>query len=120
MSSFAADTQERSLATVTYLMSLAKMSRTPFSLVDEINQGMDQRAERNVHNQMVEVTCSNATGQYFLITPKLLTGLDYHPNMRILVVKNGTWIPDTEDKKQTWKISDCLQKYRAAHSSIMA
>lgn len=29
---------ERSLATVTYLMSLSEMSRTPFSLVDEINQ----------------------------------------------------------------------------------
>lgn len=30
--------QERSLATVTYLMSLSEMARTPFSLVDEINQ----------------------------------------------------------------------------------
>ncbi len=46
--------QERSLATVTYLMSLSEMARTPFSLVDEINQGMDQKAERAVHNQLVD------------------------------------------------------------------
>lgn len=55
--------KERSLATVTYLMSLASMSRTPFSLVDEINQGMDQRAERGVHNQLVGVTCDQDAGQ---------------------------------------------------------
>jgi chromosome segregation ATPase len=44
-------------------MSLTEMARTPFSLVDEINQGMDQRAERNVHNQLVQVTCSEHAGQ---------------------------------------------------------
>lgn len=33
-----ADGQERALATVTYIMSLSEMARTPFSLVDEINQ----------------------------------------------------------------------------------
>ena len=54
-------------------------------------QGMDQRAERNVHNQLVEVTCATDAGQYFLITPKLLTGLRYHKNMKVLIVNNGTW-----------------------------
>ena len=44
-------------------MSLTEMARTPFSLVDEINQGMDQRAERNVHNQLVQVTCAENAGQ---------------------------------------------------------
>jgi len=52
---------------------------------------MDQRAERNVHNQLVEVTCATDAGQYFLITPKLLTGLRYHKNMKVLIVNNGTW-----------------------------
>ncbi|GMK53640.1 hypothetical protein CspeluHIS016_0102260 [Cutaneotrichosporon spelunceum] len=87
---------ERSLATVTYLMSLSEMARTPFSLVDEINQGMDARAERSVHNQMVKVTCAGGdnVGQYFLITPKLLTDLDYHENMRVLTVSNGSYLPD--------------------------
>ncbi|BEJ13844.1 hypothetical protein CspHIS471_0310180 [Cutaneotrichosporon sp. HIS471] len=90
---------ERSLATVTYLMSLSEMARTPFSLVDEINQGMDARAERSVHNQMVKVTCTGGdnTGQYFLITPKLLTDLDYHENMRVLTVSNGSYLPDSAD-----------------------
>ncbi|CAK9780717.1 unnamed protein product [Cutaneotrichosporon oleaginosum] len=88
---------ERSLATVTYLMSLSEMARTPFSLVDEINQGMDARAERSVHNQMVQVTCAGGdnAGQYFLITPKLLTDLEYHENMRVLVVSNGSYLPDS-------------------------
>ncbi len=58
--------QERSLATISYLMSLTGMARVPFSLVDEINQGMDQRAERNVHNQLVDVTCASDAGQWVL------------------------------------------------------
>ena len=29
-------------------------------------------------------------GRYFLITPKLLTNLEYHPRMRVLNVVNGT------------------------------
>ncbi len=59
-------------------MALTEEARAPFSLVDEINQGMDQRAERAVHNSMVEVTCKEDSTQYFLITPKLLADLNYH------------------------------------------
>ena len=46
-----------------YLLSLTELARVPFSLVDEINQGMDPRAERAVHNQLVEVTCHAEAGQ---------------------------------------------------------
>lgn len=107
---------ERSLATVTYLMSLTEMARTPFSLVDEINQGMDKRAERRVHNQMVQVTCSENAGQYFLITPKLLEGLHYNDRMRILQVNNGVRLPDSADKtKRFGRLKACLEKYRVAH-----
>ena len=70
-------------------MSLTEMARVPFSLVDEINQGMDGRAERHVHNRLVKVTCDPEAGQYFLITPKLLTNLEYHPRMTVLNVFNG-------------------------------
>ncbi|PLW22445.1 hypothetical protein PCASD_07790 [Puccinia coronata f. sp. avenae] len=84
---------ERSLATIMYLMSLTELSKSPFSLVDEINQGMDRRAERRVHDQLVETTCRESASQYFLITPKLLFGLKYHPLMRVLCVNNGDWIP---------------------------
>lgn len=52
---------------------------------------MDQRSEREVHNQMVRITCHKDAGQFFLLTPKLLTGLDYHERMRVLVVCNGEW-----------------------------
>jgi hypothetical protein len=70
-------------------MSLTEEARAPFSLVDEINQGMDQRAERAVHNNMVEVTCKEDSAQYFLITPKLLADLHYHERMKVLCVQNG-------------------------------
>ncbi|CDO77206.1 hypothetical protein BN946_scf184747.g19 [Trametes cinnabarina] len=85
---------ERSLTTILYLMSLTEEARAPFSLVDEINQGMDQRAERAVHNSLVEVTCKPDSGQYFLITPKLLPDLNYHERMKILCVNNGEWLPE--------------------------
>ncbi|KZT37531.1 P-loop containing nucleoside triphosphate hydrolase protein [Sistotremastrum suecicum HHB10207 ss-3] len=82
---------ERSLTTILYLMSLTSLARAPFSLVDEINQGMDARAERAVHGELVAVTCTKDSGQYFLITPKLLNSLDYHEKMKILCVNNGEW-----------------------------
>ncbi|KAF9076995.1 P-loop containing nucleoside triphosphate hydrolase protein [Rhodocollybia butyracea] len=85
---------ERSLTTILYLMSLTEEARAPFSLVDEINQGMDQRAERVVHDNMVDVTCKDDSSQYFLITPKLLPDLKYHERMKILCVNNGEWLPE--------------------------
>ncbi|CEQ39122.1 SPOSA6832_00604 [Sporobolomyces salmonicolor] len=86
-------TQERALTTVTYLLALADLARAPFALVDEINQGMDQRAERNMHKMLVETTCKDDVGQYFLLTPKLLPDLVYHPRMKVLVINSGSFIP---------------------------
>ena len=57
---------------------------------------MDQRAERAVHNELVQTTCKVDSGQYFLITPKLLPDLAYHKLMKVLCVNNGEWLP--EDK----------------------
>ncbi len=57
------------------------------------SQGMDNRAERMVHNSMVDVTCKADAAQYFLITPKLLPDLEYHERMKILCVNNGEWLP---------------------------
>lgn len=96
-------------------MSLTEYARAPFSLVDEINQvcvkvygtpfffssfpsqGMDQWYERAVHDQLVKVTCKAESGQYFLITPKLLPGLKYHESMKILCVNNGEWLPESTE-----------------------
>lgn len=85
---------ERSLTTILYLMSMTECARAPFSLVDEINQGMDQRAERAVHNELVKTTCKVDSGQYFLITPKLLPDLKYDRLMKVLCVNNGEWLPE--------------------------
>ncbi|GAA5824176.1 hypothetical protein JCM3770_001191 [Rhodotorula araucariae] len=84
---------ERALTTVTYLLALAELARAPFALVDEINQGMDQRAERNMHKMLVETTCNHDVGQYFLLTPKLLPDLVYHPKMKVLVINVSPYVP---------------------------
>ncbi|KAG6844359.1 hypothetical protein H0H87_007540 [Tephrocybe sp. NHM501043] len=97
---------ERSLTTILYLLSLTEEARAPFSLVDEINQGMDQRAERSVHNSMVQVTCKEDSAQYFLITPKLLPDLIYHDRMKILCVNNGEWLPEENDLGNMMKMID--------------
>ncbi|KAJ8594009.1 hypothetical protein M405DRAFT_543679 [Rhizopogon salebrosus TDB-379] len=103
---------ERSLTTILYLMSLTEEARTPFSLVDEINQGMDQRAERAVHNSLVEVTCKPDSAQYFLITPKLLPDLNYHERMKVLCVNNGEWLPDTQGLGNMMRMIDTFVQVR--------
>lgn len=85
---------ERAVSTVLYMIALQEFTAAPFRVVDEINQGMDQRNERIVHKAMVENACAENTSQYFLITPKLLTNLYYHPKMRIHCVMAGPWIPN--------------------------
>ena len=69
-------------------------------------QGMDQRAERVVHNSMVNVTCKSESAQYFLITPKLLPDLMYHERMKILCVNNGEWLPDDRNSGKMMNMID--------------
>ena len=100
---------ERSVSTIFYLMALQDMAKAPFRVVDEINQGMDPRNERLVHSRMVAAACREHTsqyitlslfitnGRYFLITPKLLPGLEYHKNMKILTINNGKFVPSALD-----------------------
>jgi len=102
---------ERSLTTILYLMSLTEEARSPFSLVDEINQGMDMKAERAVHDSMVEVTCKADSPQYFLITPKLLPDLMYHERMKVLCVNNGEWLPEEKHVgNMMGMIEACVQR----------
>ncbi|CAL9738023.1 structural maintenance of chromosomes protein 5 [Monosporozyma servazzii] len=91
---------ERAVSTVLYMISLQEFTSAPFRVVDEINQGMDQRNERIVHRAMVENACAENTSQYFLITPKLLTDLHYHPKMRIHCVMAGPWIPNPSEDSE--------------------
>ncbi|CRK23425.1 hypothetical protein BN1708_003694 [Verticillium longisporum] len=100
---------ERAVSTIFFLMALQSMARSPFRVVDEINQGMDLRNERMVHERMVEIACREHTSQYFLITPKLLTGLRYDERMRVLCIASGEHMP-TEGKKLDF--GRCLQIHK--------
>jgi hypothetical protein len=40
---------------------------------------------------------SFSNGRYFLITPKLLPGLKYHRNMKVLTINNGKFVPEALD-----------------------
>lgn len=83
------------MSTIFYLMALQSMARAPFRVVDEINQGMDPRNERLVHSRMVDIACSEqSASQYFLITPKLLNGLKYHPSMKVHCIASGEYMPE--------------------------
>ncbi|KAL4898774.1 P-loop containing nucleoside triphosphate hydrolase protein [Aspergillus ambiguus] len=90
---------ERAVSTIFYLMALQSLSASPFRVVDEINQGMDPRNERMVHGRLVDIACAptdsegGGGGQYFLITPKLLSGLVYKPGMRVLCIFSGEHMP---------------------------
>ncbi|KAF2272846.1 P-loop containing nucleoside triphosphate hydrolase protein [Westerdykella ornata] len=84
---------ERAVSTIFYLMALQDLARSPFRVVDEINQGMDPRNERMVHERMVDIACRERTSQYFLITPKLLSDLKFHPKMKMHCIASGEHMP---------------------------
>ncbi|KAJ3467170.1 hypothetical protein MRS44_004734 [Fusarium solani] len=100
---------ERAVSTIFFLMALQSMAQSPFRVVDEINQGMDPRNERMVHERMVEIACREHSSQYFLITPKLLTGLRYDPKMRVLCIASGEHMP-REGRKLDFKRCLKIQK----------
>ena len=77
------------MATALYMLALQELTTVPFRCVDEINQGMDARNERKVFELLVRTSCHESSAQYFLLTPKLLPGLDYSPRMNVLIVNNG-------------------------------
>jgi len=104
---------ERAVATVMYLMALQDMASSPFRVVDEINQGMDQTNERLVFDRIVQSCCRDAPEglgrpQYFLVTPKLLQGLRAMDNdhVTVLLVFNG---PGVGSK---WQLTQVLRRLR--------
>ncbi|KAL6710716.1 Structural maintenance of chromosomes protein 5 [Coniothyrium glycines] len=97
---------ERAVSTIFYLMALQDLAQSPFRVVDEINQGMDPRNERMVHERMVDIACQERTSQYFLVTPKLLTGLKFHPKMKVHVINSGEHIPDVKTVQGGWNLKE--------------
>ena len=77
------------MATALYMLALQELTTVPFRCVDEINQGMDAANEKRVFELLVRTSCQENSAQYFLLTPKLLPGLDYSPRMNVLIVNNG-------------------------------
>ena len=126
-------------------MSLQSLTRSPFRVVDEINQGMDPRNERLVHKRMVNIACgtgdaegdefaargihddidgeqddegSNSGGsQYFLITPKLLHGLEYARGMRVLCIASGEYMPPEKSKIDFGKCVDIARGLKGLNVS---
>ena len=103
---------ERSLTTFLYMLSLQTLSKAPFRLVDEINQGMDADKERLAFYRLQAVATGHKTPQYFVITPKLLPGLRYTPDTTVLFVFNGFFNIDQKD----WNVDKFIAARRAAAS----
>ncbi|KAL7618649.1 hypothetical protein Lser_V15G03887 [Lactuca serriola] len=91
---------ERSVSTILYLVSLQDLTHCPFRVVDEINQGMDPINERKMFQQLVRAASQPNTPQCFLLTPKLLSDLEYGEACTILNVMNGPWI---DQPSEVWK-----------------
>ena len=133
-------------------MSLQSLTRSPFRVVDEINQGMDPRNERLVHKRMVNIACGNSDAdgdeftaqgidddaeidgqspdgqqgkssggsQYFLITPKLLNGLEYARGMRVLCIASGEYMPQEHSKIDFGKCVDIARGLKWLSASSVA
>ncbi|KAJ4381394.1 Structural maintenance of chromosomes protein 5 [Didymella sp. IMI 355093] len=111
---------ERAVSTIFYLMALQDLAQAPFRVVDEINQGMDPRNERMVHERMVDIACQERTSQYFLITPKLLTGLKFHPKMKVHVINSGEHVPKSTTSKDEWNLKDMAKVALAVRGHVSA
>uniref|UniRef100_M4BNP9 Structural maintenance of chromosomes protein 5 n=1 Tax=Hyaloperonospora arabidopsidis (strain Emoy2) TaxID=559515 RepID=M4BNP9_HYAAE len=75
------------------------LTKCPFRVVDEINQGMDVYNERKVFQRITESSCGSKLPQYFLITPKLITGLTYHRDTKVMIILNG---PFNNVRQELW------------------
>jgi len=98
---------ERSVSTMLYLISLQELTRAPFRVVDEINQGMDPVNERKIFKRMTDAASKDSTPQTFLLTPKLLNNLKYTEDCTVLCIFNGPYIAQVAER---WReIQSALQ-----------
>lgn len=84
---------ERAVSTAVYLLALQDLASTPFRVVDEINQGMDEMNERRTHRFIVEAACKSDS-QCFLVTPKLLMDLPYHRRQEMEIIFSGVHVAE--------------------------
>mmetsp|Transcript_31165 Transcript_31165/g.47542 ORF Transcript_31165/g.47542 Transcript_31165/m.47542 type:complete len:1125 (-) Transcript_31165:528-3902(-) len=110
---------ERAVSTIMYLMALQELMVSPFRCVDEINQGLDERNERLVFKRIVQNSTrpphkedyTDHSGQYFLITPKLLPNLHDMENegVTVHIITNG---PFTFSKPTDWNPDNFVEVTR--------
>ena len=81
-----------------YMIALQAHTSAPFRVVDEINQGMDARNERKVFKRMVEAASIPGTPQCFVVTPKLLTQLEYSEDCTVMCIFNGPHVHEMATK----------------------
>jgi len=79
---------EKSVTTAVYMMALQGLTQVPFRCVDEINQGMDERNERQVWDMLLEV-CREHQAQYFYMAPKFPYSLPFDNQVTILICNKG-------------------------------
>ncbi|GMT14394.1 hypothetical protein PFISCL1PPCAC_5691, partial [Pristionchus fissidentatus] len=103
---------ERSVSTMLYLLALQEECPVPFRCVDEINQGMDPTNERKVFDVMVEKLSGSGNlgrSQYFLLTPKLLSGLKFTKAVTLQIVHNAASLDRNAHK---WDAAAFLERMR--------
>ena len=116
-------------------MAMQELASAPFRVVDEINQGMDERNERLVFDRIVQSCCTapasmtaqptasasasspssqtnpankNIRPQYFLVSPKLLQGLRAMQNddVTVLMVWNGPGVA------KKWQLNQVIRSMK--------
>ena len=50
---------------------------------------MDAQNERKVFKRITASSCGKKLPQYFMITPKLITDLQYHKDTKVIIIMNG-------------------------------
>ncbi|KAJ8902123.1 hypothetical protein NDN08_006531 [Rhodosorus marinus] len=81
---------EQMMATMIYIFALQRLTpNAAFRIVDEMNQGVDQRNERALMGMMIDHATTGESQQTFIITPKLLEGLPLGPKVIPHVLLNG-------------------------------
>ncbi|WUR02140.1 structural maintenance of chromosomes protein 5 (SMC5) [Vairimorpha necatrix] len=86
LSSFRQSGGEKSVSTILYLLALQLVDTSPFRLVDEINQGMDKINEKIILEILFDICEREEETQFFIISPKLVDGLKYSKNMKIIIL----------------------------------
>lgn len=79
---------EKSLITAVYMMALQSLTKVPFRCVDEINQGMDERNERDVWHKLLN-TATEHSAQYMYFAPKFPRGLTFNEQTNVIFCMSG-------------------------------